>query len=97
MPADERVTVGLVRGLHGLGGAVRVEVLSDDPDRFAVGSVLYAEGDDAPLTIAWSGPAKPGLLVSFAETSSREAAEPLRDRYLVARPSSAARGQLLLA
>jgi 16S rRNA processing protein RimM len=86
-PADERVAVGLVRGLHGLGGAVRVEVLSDDPDRFAVGSVLFAEGDDSPLTIAWSGPAKPGLLVSFAQIRTREAAERLRDRYLVADPA----------
>ena len=41
MAADERVTVGLVRGFHGLRGAVRVEVLSDDPERFAAGSVLF--------------------------------------------------------
>lgn len=83
-PADERVTVGLVRGLHGLGGAVRVEVLSDDPERFAIGSVLFAEGDKQPLSISWTGPAKPGLLVSFAEVRTREAAESLRDRYLEA-------------
>jgi 16S rRNA processing protein RimM len=85
-PADERVTVGLVRGLHGLGGAVRVEVLSDDPERFAVGSVLFVERDERPLTIAWTGPAKPGLLVSFAEVTTRESAERLRDRYLEAVP-----------
>jgi 16S rRNA processing protein RimM len=82
MPAAERVTVGLVRGLHGLRGAVRVEVLSDEPERFAVGSVLFAEGDDRPLTIAWTGPAKPGLLVRFEELPSREAVEHLRRRYL---------------
>ncbi len=77
-PADERVTVGLVRGLHGLRGAVRVEVLSDDPERFTVGSVLYADGDRDPLTITWTGPAKPGLLVRFAELPTRESVEPLR-------------------
>ncbi len=83
-PADERVTVGLVHGLHGLRGAVRVEVLSDDPERFAVGSVLFVEGDSRPLTIDWTGPANPGLLVSFAEIQSREAADFLRQRYLEA-------------
>jgi 16S rRNA processing protein RimM len=88
-PAGERVTVGLVRGLHGLGGAVRVEVLSDDPERFAVGSVLFADGDDKPLTVAWSGPSKPGLLVRFEELSTREAAEALRERYLEAVPGGA--------
>jgi 16S rRNA processing protein RimM len=85
---DERVTVGLVRGLHGLQGAVRVEVLSDEPGRFAVGSVLYAEGDDQPLTVAWSGPTKAGLLVRFAERAGREAAEGLRERYLEAVPEA---------
>jgi 16S rRNA processing protein RimM len=85
-PADERVTVGLVRGLHGLLGAVRVEVLSDDPERFAVGDVLFAEGHTRPLTVAWTGPAKPGILVRFEELSTREAAEPLRDLYLEAEP-----------
>ena len=81
-PAEERVAVGLVHGLHGLRGAVRVEVLSDDPERFAVGSVLFVEGDDQPLTIAWTGPAKPGLLVRFEELASRESVEHLRRRYL---------------
>jgi 16S rRNA processing protein RimM len=87
-PADERVTVGLVRGLHGLRGAVRVEVLSDEPGRFAVGSVLFVDGADDPLTIAWTGPAKPGLLVRFAELSTRESVEGLRDRYLEAVPEA---------
>ena len=29
---DERLVVALVRGVHGLSGAVRVEVLTDHPD-----------------------------------------------------------------
>ena len=61
---------------------MRVEVLTDAPDRFEPGSVLYVEGQDAPLTVDWTGPSKPGLLVRFAEFTSREAVEPLRDRYL---------------
>jgi 16S rRNA processing protein RimM len=84
----ERITVGLVRGLHGLRGAVRVEVLSDDPSRFAVGSVLHVEGDDRPLTVTWTGPAKPGLLLRFRELPTRESVEPLRERYLEAVPEA---------
>ncbi len=84
LPVDERVTVGLVRGLHGLRGAVRVEVLSDDPERFAVGSVLFVDGDDQPLTVSWTGPAKPGLLMQFAELQTRESVAALRDHYLEA-------------
>jgi 16S rRNA processing protein RimM len=78
----ERLAVGLVRGLHGLRGAVRVEVLSDDPARFAVGSVLHPEGAPDALTVAWSHADGPGLLVRFQEVTDRAAAEGLRDRYL---------------
>jgi 16S rRNA processing protein RimM len=88
LPPGERITVGLVRGLHGLRGAVRVEVLTDEPDRFAVGSVLYADGDGRPLTIVWTGPSKPGLLVRFRELSDRPSVEGLRERYLEAVPTT---------
>jgi 16S rRNA processing protein RimM len=84
MAADERITIGLVRGIQGLRGVVRIEVLSDDPERFAVGAVVFAEGDVAPLTVAWSQDSKPGILVRFEERDSREAVEPLLDRYLEA-------------
>ena len=87
-PPDERVTVGLVRGLHGLRGAVRVEILSDDASRFAVGSELFAEGDERPLTVVWSRPSKPGLLLRFDRFSDRESVESLRDRYLETVPDA---------
>ena len=80
--------MALVRGLHGLRGAVRVEVLTDIADRFQTGSRLFLEGQDTPLTVDWTGPSKPGLLVHFAEITSREAAEPLRDRYLEVVPEA---------
>jgi 16S rRNA processing protein RimM len=78
----DRIAVGLVRGLHGLDGAVRVEPLTDNPDRFVAGAELLVDGEEAPLTITWTGPSKPGVLVRFEGVSSREAAERLRDRYL---------------
>jgi 16S rRNA processing protein RimM len=80
----DRLVVGLVRGVHGLRGLVRVEILSDDPDRFAAGSVLHREGDDRPLTILTAHRDGPGLLVRFREVHDRHTADLLRDAYLEA-------------
>jgi 16S rRNA processing protein RimM len=80
----DRLVVGLVRGVNGLRGAVRVEILSDNPDRFAVGSVLHRESDDRPLTILSAHRDGPGLLVRFREVSDRPTADALRDVYLEA-------------
>jgi ribosomal 30S subunit maturation factor RimM len=76
--------VGLVRGVQGLRGTVRVEVLSDRPDRFAPGSVLFREGDAAPLTVTWQNADGPGLLVRFHEIRSREQATALHEVFLEA-------------
>ena len=77
----ERLVVGLVRGIHGLRGAVRVEVLTDDSTRFAVGAVVHPEGDPDALTVAWVQEDGPGILVRFREITDRPGAEVLRDRY----------------
>lgn len=79
-----RLVVGLVRGVHGLRGMVRVEVLTDNELRFGAGSVLFAEGAERPLTITSAQRDGPGLLVRFAEIGSRNAADALRERYLEA-------------
>ena len=74
-----------MRGLHGLRGAVRVEVLTDHPEqRFALGNVLHVEGDDRPLTVAAAQPVEdgPGWRLSFEEVPDRQRAEPLREVYL---------------
>lgn len=77
--------MGRVRGLHGLRGAVRVEVLTDRPEaRFTPGSVLHVEGDDRPLTVAWARPVDdgPGWRLRFDEVPDRGRAERLREAYL---------------
>jgi 16S rRNA processing protein RimM len=77
--------VALVRGVHGLNGAVRIEILTDHPEeRYAPGSVLHREASEAPLTVAWSSPVAdgPGWRVRFAEVTTREAAEALKGAYL---------------
>jgi 16S rRNA processing protein RimM len=74
-----------VRGVHGLRGAVRVEVLTDRPEaRFVPGAMLYREGSDEPLTIASAEAVAdgPGWRIRFREITSREAADTLRQAYL---------------
>jgi 16S rRNA processing protein RimM len=82
---DPRLVVALIRGVHGLQGAVRIEILTDRPEeRYAVGRVLHREGSDAPLTIAWSAAVGdgPGWRIRFAEVRDRSAAEDLKGAYL---------------
>ncbi len=81
----DRLAVALVRGVHGLRGAVRIEILTDRPeDRYAVGRVVYREGSDEPLHITWSSAVGdgPGWRVQFAEVRDRSAAEDLKGTYL---------------
>ena len=80
-----RLVVGQVRGLHGLQGAVRVEVLTDRPEaRFAAGQVLHLEADVRPLTIVEAKPVEdgPGWRLRFREVPNRQSAENLREAYL---------------
>jgi len=82
-----RLVVGLVRGLHGVHGRVRVEVLTDAPgSRFAVGAQVYPEGSSEALTIVEGRPVPdgPGWWLRFAERTDRDAVEDLRDAYLEA-------------
>jgi 16S rRNA processing protein RimM len=83
--SSERLVVALVRGVHGLRGAVRVEVLTDRPEhRFTPGAVLYREGSDETLTIASAEPVAdgPGWRLRFREVASRDGADLLREAYL---------------
>ena len=79
--------VALVRGVHGLRGAVRVEVLTDRPaERFTPGASLYREGLDEAFTIASAEEIVdgPGWRIRFLELTTRDAADALRGAYLEA-------------
>ena len=82
--SGDRLAVGLVRGVHGLRGMVRVEILSDNEARFNAGSELYPEGSDKPLTVVSAHRDGPGLLVQFREVKDRPTADTLREKYLEA-------------
>src|SRR5688572_21966303 len=97
---EERLVVALVRSLHGLRGAVRVEILTDRPEeRFRSGQVLFREGDTTPLTIESAAAVAdgPGWRLRFRELDDRTAAESLRGVYLetAVRPAAElARGEV---
>jgi 16S rRNA processing protein RimM len=79
--------VALVRGVHGLNGALRVEVLTDRPEaRFKRGAILFREGSDLPLQVIEGVPVAdgPGWRIRLAETGDRQAAEGFRGSYLEA-------------
>jgi 16S rRNA processing protein RimM len=79
--------VGRIRGVRGLTGRVRVEVLTDRPEaRFEIGNVLHLEGATEGLTIADAEPVAdgPGWWLRFRELPDRTSAEPTVGTYLEA-------------
>jgi len=85
-PPDLRI--GRVLKAHGVRGGVRVESLTDFPDRFAPGSQVTVAG--RRLTIERSGVSEAGVLLTFAEITDREEAARLTGSYLTV-PLSEAR------
>jgi 16S rRNA processing protein RimM len=83
--APDRVLVGVIRRAHGVRGAVLVEVLSDNPGRFAEGSLLDAtapDGRSRRLRIESASPFAGGLRVAFEGVASRDEADALRGSRL---------------
>ena len=80
--------VGRVVKAHGVKGALRIELLSDFPDRFQAGSELEVAG--RRLKVASSEASDGSLLVSFEGISDRNSAERLIGAYCTV-PLAAAR------
>jgi 16S rRNA processing protein RimM len=72
--------IGLVRSAHGVKGAVRVELLTDFPDRFAPGHEVDVAG--RRLRVTRSSEQEDHLLVTFDGIDDRNAAEQLIGAYL---------------
>jgi 16S rRNA processing protein RimM len=80
--------IGRVLKAHGLKGALRVELLTDFPDRFAPGRELQV--GDRHLTVLGSKEQEGGMLVTFAGIDDRDKAAPLAGEYITV-PLSEAR------
>lgn len=83
------IVVGKIVGVHGIRGEVKVDVLTDFPERFEPGSELLVEGDDLLWRIVSSRPHKKMLLIRFERIEDRSQAAALSGRYLLVSRESA--------
>lgn len=81
---DAHIVVGRIRSAWGLRGDVGVEVLSDVPTRFDVGSVLHIRGK--PTRVQRSRRSKRGLLLKLDAVRDRTQADALRGEELTVLP-----------
>jgi len=81
-PTSERLAVARVAAVKGLTGVLKIESLTDFPERLSPGTEIYLDGDSEPVRIAemnWAGRV-PSLRLDGVST--REAAAALIGRYL---------------
>jgi 16S rRNA processing protein RimM len=79
-PPETPVTVGRIVAPHGIRGEVKVEPLSDFPQRFEAGSVLWLR--DSPCTVErgrWQGRT---VILKLEGVETRNEAEALRGKEL---------------
>jgi 16S rRNA processing protein RimM len=81
------IAVGRIAKAHGVNGEVTVVVLSEVPERFEPGAVVWLE-DGRSLTVASSRPYRDKLLVTFRDVRDRNQAEALQTALLVVPESS---------
>jgi len=86
--AASYLAIGRIIAPHGIRGEVKVEVMTDFPERFKPGlrAFLGVGGEDLaakPVKIVAARPHKGGFLVKLDVIPDRNAAELVRDRYLL--------------
>jgi 16S rRNA processing protein RimM len=83
-PSDRRLAIARILGAKGLGGAVRVELLTDWPERLEPGTELWLEGSAQPVHVARIESGGRSTVLHLDGIATREAAEALAGRYLEA-------------
>ena len=76
------LAVGRIIGIHGVRGEIKVKSLTDFPERFSPGALLYVEGETIQREVLSARPHKGALLVKLTGMNDRNAAETLRGKYL---------------
>jgi len=82
------LAVGQIVAPHGIRGEVKVEILTDFPERYRPGAKLYVgrsteDPDAVPVEVATSRPHQGRMLVRLVSVSDRNGAELLRGLYLL--------------
>lgn len=83
-----------VLGAKGLAGAFRVEPLTDLPERFAVGSALFLEGEEVARRVTSMEPGGRSPVLRLEGIDGRDAAAALAGRYLEAEARPLPEGSL---
>lgn len=78
--AEKPIIVGRILRAHGTRGELKVELLSDFPERLSPGSTLMV-GEDK-LTVESTRGADPVKIIKFSGVDSRQSAEKLTGKYL---------------
>ena len=82
---DRLVAVGRITGAHGIRGEVKVEILTDFPERFSPGSSLLLvppAGEPRKVAVLSSRQHKGRMLVALEGVADRNDAEGLRGSWL---------------
>jgi 16S rRNA processing protein RimM len=83
-PSDRRRAVARILGPKGLRGGVRVELLTDWPERLTPGTEIWLDGDPVARTIEATEAGGKVPVMYLSGISSREDADRLVGRYLEA-------------
>ena len=73
------LAVGKLRRPHGIRGEMLMEVLTDFPERFRAGAVVYVGPRRVPLTIRSVRPHRDMLIIAFEGYGERNQVEALRN------------------
>ena len=87
---DGYLAVGLIVGVHGLRGELKVELHTDFPERFDVGNQLVMGPELRIIEIESSRTHKGHILLTLAGIKSRNQAEELRNLWLFVDEENAA-------
>jgi 16S rRNA processing protein RimM len=83
--AARYMAIGRVVRVHGIRGEVKVELMTDYPERFKPGVTVYlgSQTEARLVKIEASRPHQGAVLVKFAGVPDRNAAELLRDQFVL--------------
>ena len=79
---NDWIIIGRVRAAHGIRGELRVDILSDFPQRFQALKRVYLGDAHTPYTVANSRFMPKGVLIKLAGIDSRDTAERLAGSYI---------------
>lgn len=79
---DGYMAVGMIAGVHGLRGEVKVELHTDFPERFAPGEIVYLGTNLQETVITEARPHQGQYLLQFRGMDNRTQAEELRGLWI---------------